>query len=166
MSDIENPYQSPETPVIPEKSQSTETVLTEKMLRYLKEASPWLRFIGIVGMIGCGLMAVAGLITAIVMAVSFGESDQSSVWVITLLVYIPVGILMFFPALYTYNFGAKIRKYLFSNLDEDLESAFKNNKSLWKFIGILSIINLSLIPLTIIIAIIGGIVAAVNIFNI
>jgi hypothetical protein len=37
-----------------------------------------------------------------------------------------------------------------SNSDKDLEDAFKNNKSLWKFYGILVIVYLALIPVLLI----------------
>jgi len=40
MSDLENPYQSPESPVVPEVSHSSGNMLTETMLKYLIEASP------------------------------------------------------------------------------------------------------------------------------
>ncbi|MDR1279046.1 MAG: hypothetical protein LBK02_09860, partial [Treponema sp.] len=68
--------------------------------------------------------------------------------------------LCFFPALFTYNFGNKIRAYQQSRAEEELENAFKNNKSLWKFLGILTIISLAFIPVMIIISIVVGIAAS------
>jgi len=161
MSDIDL-YKSPESPIIPEIPQSTGVMLSEKMLRYLSDASPWLQFIGILGFIGCGLLVITGVISAIgFSAMSFLESDNFPLWIITL-IYIPMGVLFFFPAFFTYNFGRKIRSYRFSNSLEDLELAFKNNKSLWKFYGIICIIYLAFIPLFLIIAIIGGVAATIN----
>jgi len=161
MSDIDL-YKSPESPIIPETPQNTGVMLSEKMLRYLSDAAPWLQFIGILGFIGCGLLVITGIISAIgFSAMSFLESDNFPVWIITL-IYIPMGVLFFFPALFTYNFGRKIRSYRFSNSPEDLELAFKNNKSLWKFYGIVCIIYLAFIPLFLIIAIIGGVAATIS----
>jgi hypothetical protein len=164
MSDLENPYKSPESPIVPEKFGEAGISLSETMLRYLKEASPWLRFIGIVGFIGCGFMcliAIIGIIVALTGLVSADETGGIPLWLITL-VYLPIGVLIFFPSRYTYNFGTKIRNYYFSNSDEDLESAFKNNKSLWKFYGILCIIYLAFIPVSIFLGIIGTIAASLT----
>lgn len=157
MSDFENPYQSPETPIIPVKMPSAGTGISGTALRYLKEASPWLRFVGIIGLIGSGLTVIGGIIAVFfTLAVTASDfSEDFPVWLS--LIYLPAGVLLFFPAFFTYNFGAKIRNYLFSNLEEDLELALKNNKSLWKFNGILSIIYLSAIPVGFIILIVVGI---------
>jgi len=162
MSDFENPYKSPETTIVPEKIQGTG--LTETMLGYLKEASPWLRFIGILGFIGAGLSCLGGIIFAITSSslIDFAEGFLNfPIWLLAL-IYIGVGVLLFFPARFTYNFGAKIRNYQFSGSNEDLEAAFKNNKSLWKFQGILYIIYLALIPFMIVVGIIVVTAAAMN----
>jgi len=162
MSDIENPYQSPESPIIPEIPQNTGVMLSEKMLRYLSDASPWLQFIGILGFIGCGLLVITGVISAIgFSAMSFLEFGDFPLWIITL-IYLPMGVLFFFPARFTYNFGRKIRNFRFSNSLEDLELAFKNNKSLWKFYGIICIIYLAFIPFFLIITGIGLVAAAIG----
>jgi hypothetical protein len=90
-------------------------------------------------------------------------SDLGSFWVISLL-YIALGVLFYFPASFIYKFGARIRKYQFSNSEEDLEQAFKNNKSYWKFYGVLCIIYLAFIPVLVIVSIIAGIAAVSGFF--
>jgi hypothetical protein len=164
MSDFENPYQSPETPIIPEVSQDTGVSFSVTMLQYLNEASPWLRFVGILGYIGSGMTAIGGIIIAITMTAVgdiAGDLGAFPAWIFSF-VYIPLGVLLFFPAHFTYNFGKKIRDFKFSNSTDDLELAFKNNKSFWKFSGIICIIYLAIIPLFLIIAIIGGVYALVS----
>ena len=161
MSDFENPYKSPETAIVPEKTQGSGTVLTETMLGYLKETSPWLRFIGILGFIGCGIMCLIGIISAIFSSAFLsiaGELGSFPAGLLSLF-YIAGGALYFFPARFTYIFGTKIRDYQLSGSNDDLELAFKNNKSLWKFNGILYIVCLALIPFLIIISIILAAVA-------
>jgi len=163
MSDSYNPYQSPESPIVPETPQNTGVMLTEKMLRYLSDASPWLQFIGILGYIGSGLLLLGGIFGTIGFSVAspFLELGDFPFWIITI-IYIPMGVLFFFPAHFAFNFGRKIRNYRFSNSTEDLELAFKNNKSLWKFYGIICIIYLAFIPVFLIIAIIGGVAAVLS----
>ena len=172
MSDYNNPYQSPETQIIPEKMSSSGMSLSETMLRYLKEASPWLQFVGIMGIIGSALIVFGGIIGAIVLFAASNLVTQSidqsieqpfPAWIMSMLplAYIPGGALIFFPSFFTFKFGAKIRTYLINNLDEDLEQAFKNNKSLWKFNGIMYIISLAFIPISFIAAIIIGMASVI-----
>jgi len=167
MSDYENPYKSPETLIVPEKTEGAGTALTETMLGYLKEASPWIRFIGILGFIGCGIMCLIGIISVIFSSSfsSFAEELGSFPAGLLSLFYIAGGALYFFPARFTYFFGAKIRDYQLSGSKDDLEIAFKNNKSLWKFNGIAAIVCLALIPFMIIISIIFAAVTAARLIN-
>jgi hypothetical protein len=129
------------------------------MVRCLREASPWLRFLGILGFIGSGLMVLGGLVfIALVTLISdlargFRTMGGSFMGV----PYIVLGVLSFFPAKFCYAFGSKIQIYTLSNSEKDLEDAFKNNRALWKFWGILAIVYLAIIPL----ALIGAVVAAV-----
>ncbi|MDR1099670.1 MAG: hypothetical protein LBL28_04240 [Treponema sp.] len=172
MADDMNPYQSPQNPVNPAADVSGR--LTETMERYLKGASPWLRFIGIVGFISVGFMGLAGIIFLIALPLIgniWGDipgleeysGTAGSIVGITMGVYLfIIAALCFFPALFTYKFGDKIRAYLQSRTEGELETAFKNNKSLWKFSGILTIIGLAFIPVTIIITIVVGIAAALS----
>ena len=171
MSEAANPYQSPETIAVPVKPLTAPGTLTETMLIYLKEASPWLRFLGVLGFIGAGMTALSGLsflaivplMEAIFDSASGFESLGDAFGAIfsggMSVFFIGAGALMFFPSLFMYRFGDKIRGYLRTGADQDLELAFKNNKSLWKFTGIISIIYLAIIPLMIIGAIIVGVIS-------
>jgi hypothetical protein len=158
MSDDMNPYQSPQSPVNPEPDSFAR--LTGVMVRYLKEAAPWLRFIGILSFVGCGFMVLGGILFLIATFVrpditgEFGGLSGG----IGSIVYIGSGALMFFPARFTYFFGAKLRSYLRTNAEEDLEQALKNNKSLWKFNGIMYIIGLALVP----VGIVGAVIAVIS----
>jgi hypothetical protein len=169
MSDAVNPWQSPEAPVQAEEN-AAGGILTAVMIRYLKESSPWLRFIGILGYIGAGLLIAAGLVTTAAMLITgfagfFGNGGETGLigFFTSLLsnlvgfIYVAAGLLAFFPARFTHGFGVKIRNYLLSNAEKDLEEALKNNRSLWKFSGILAIVYLSLIPAGIIAAVVAAV---------
>jgi hypothetical protein len=169
MSDFENQYKSPETPIVPDKAQSAGN-LSEIMLRHLRTASPWLRFAGVIGFIFVGL-TIFGVVLSLVStrnSVFMTELNDFPLWLImpiNIVGGLAMAALFFFPAFFIYNFGEKIRKFGYSNSDEDLELAFKYNKSYWKFYGIMTIICLSLIPLFIIISIIAGIALASGLIN-
>jgi len=141
MSNEVNPYQSPEAPASPIQLQG----LTVLMQMYLRQASPWLRFMGILGFIGVGFY-IFGSIIATVLASSHGSTWANSSYYklfsssAGVVLGLFCGLIIFFPSLYSYRFGARIRSYLKEGNDEDLELALKNNKSFWKFCGIYSII--------------------------
>jgi hypothetical protein len=174
MSDTSNPYQSPETSVNPVKPLVAQGTLTETMLIYLKQASPWLRLIGILGFILCGFM-VMGALSFFAMAPfvdawgdlsgipgfeAFASGGGSRVVGIgTGIYFLGVAVLCFFPFYFIYNFGARIRTYLRTGAEQDLEVALKNNKSLWKFYGILAIISLAFIPVVFIVTIAAMVVS-------
>ena len=164
MSDEHNPYQSPQTETGAVKPLIARESLTETMIQYLCGASPWLRFIGILGSIGSGLLVIGGIGTLLSGVIADGSwysalpEGLSSVFIeavsgVTGFTGIAAGVVSFFPARFTYTFGAKIREYRRNGDERELELAFKNNKSLWKFNGIMAIIALAFIPVMTIISI-------------
>jgi hypothetical protein len=171
MSDAVNPYQSPETAVVPEKPLAIQGTLTETMLVHLKGASPWLRFVGILGFIYSGFVALMGFsVLPFISIVSRAwteipgfESFYGAFGAVfngfMVVLFIGAGVLLFFPSLYIFRFGERIRGYLKTGADEELESAFRSNKSLWKFAGILCIVQLAFFPLLIIGSVIAALVA-------
>jgi hypothetical protein len=170
MADDVNLYQSPQSPANPAPGNGGH--LTDTMLRHLRDASPWLRFIGIIGFISCGFLVLGGVFSFL--SSSFVEGLWDGVpevaeyagflevffGVFMGVYFIIFAVLTFFPSLFVYSFGARIRSYLQSGMERDLETAFKNNKSFWKFTGILVIISLAFIPVLLVIGIVVGIAAA------
>jgi hypothetical protein len=140
--------------------------LTEIMLKYLIRASPWLRFLGIMGFIGCGFMVLGGIMSFAYVpfaGIMFDEFSDviSSVFgslapmlAVYAVYFIGAGVVTFFPALFTYRFGEKIRSYVLTNSEADLELAFRNNMSLWKFKGILMIIGMAAVPVLTVISVV------------
>jgi len=154
MSDMMNPRYGHEVPSTLEKPRASQRTLTDTMLAYLNGASPWLKFIGIVGIVYSGFMVIGGLFFFFATPMLEGLSDGIAGFGFSLeifgwigawwgILYLAVGVCILIPSLYTYKFGAKIRSYAKTGEDMDLELAFKNNKSLWKFYGILFIIGIA-----------------------
>ncbi|MCL1814353.1 MAG: DUF5362 family protein [Treponema sp.] len=159
-----NPYESPQAEADAVNPLSTKFI-TEEMLYYLKRASPWLRFAGIVRFI------LAGFIILMLLAMIFGFQSLISAipgfgtgleaagpallfgYIVNMLV---TATLIFFPALFMFRFGKKIQSYLYTNDTRDLEQAFKENKSYWTFTGVLTIIGLGFFGLFLIIMIIAA----------
>ena len=166
MSDDTNPYQSPAANTEVVQPLIAQGILTENMVKNLSDASPWLRFLGIMGFIGSGLSIMGGLVSLVVMplvsrimqqpldyySISLSSFNPALIYS---LYFIVAGLIMFFPALFSYRFGSRIRAYTQTNSGQDLELAFKNNKLLCKFNGILMIIGLAVLPVIIIVGIVA-----------
>jgi hypothetical protein len=170
MPDAVNPYHSPEMAAVPEKSLAAHCVLTDAMLSYLKEASPWLKFVGVLGFISSGLPVIWGLsmfaffplikesLNSVPGLEVFGETSGMIFGMSMAVFFIGIGVVMIFPSLFIYKKKKKIRDYLQTGSDLELELAFKINKSFWKFVGIFSIVGLASFPLPMIGIIIAALV--------
>ena len=167
MSDTVNPYESPEAGTAPEKTLASQAALTDKMLSYLRQASPWLRFVGIVGFIFTGFTALSGF-SMIFMSGTMADTFNflgmggaaSALNAFMIIIIFGSAVILFFMSLYSYRFGEKIRRYNNTGRDEDLELGFKNNKSYWKLYGIIMIVSLAFIVLAVVISVIAMIAAA------
>ena len=127
---------------------------------YLKEAARWAKFLAILGFIGCGLVVLFGLFAGSIFARLYSRAGMDGAMVSGYgagyaIFYILMALLYFFPCLYTYNFGSKMQVALRSNDQTQLNQSFKNMKSCYRFMGILTIIWLGLVAIGILFAIIG-----------
>jgi len=160
MSDSQNPYEGSAS-----SGSANSGVITETMARWLIEASPWLRFLGVMGFISVGLLAVSGLVFMIMgPALSSLGGDSvpfgGGMGVVLGFVYIAMGVLYVFPARFIWNFGTRIKSWKETKDGQDLEKALESNKSLWKFSGILMIICLASLPVSLVIGVSGALMSA------
>jgi len=138
---------------------------------YLRETAKWSRFLAIVGFIGLGLGLIIFLFMILVGFSSFQTADpynqypgyektlfmSRGIATVFGLVFI---VLYFFPLMYLYRFGTQMRDALNANDQEKLTTAFKNLKSVFRFMGILTIIILALYALVFILALVFGAAAS------
>ena len=73
--------------------------------------------------------------------------------------YILFGLVYIFPIYYLYQFSVKMKSALLSKDDEILAKAFEMLKSHYKFIGVVTIITLSLYVLGIVMGMLGALSA-------
>jgi hypothetical protein len=165
MAEEINMYESPASPPVSEEAEAARA-LSSDMLSNLAEAAPWMRFLGILGFIGAGFTALAGVSFLIVCvagglsSLSLGSLDAAFLGAAGLgggVIYFGAGLLLFLPSKFAYTAGAKLRSYALTNNGRDLESAFKNNRMLWKFAGVFTIVCIAALPVLVIIAIIIGV---------
>ncbi|MDR1211605.1 MAG: hypothetical protein LBK40_05170 [Spirochaetaceae bacterium] len=162
MSDNANPYESPRSNLNAPSPVTGSGGITETMVKYLKDASPWIRFLAIMGFIGSGFLFLAGIIflilsvtvpTVIRGSFTAGGTFGNAPPVAIALFYMIVALLMVIPSRFLYGFGSQIRNYVQSGAEGELERALKSNRSFWKFCGVMTIVYLAAIPvLTIVLA--------------
>ena len=135
-----------------------ELKLTSAAKRFLSETASWCKFISILGFIGIGIMVIFSFFTETI----FNNTPQAQALPFDLGnvmtgVYLVLALVYLFPILYLFQFSTKMKKALQSKDDDVLALAFEKLKSHYKFIGVFSIILISLYILGIIGAIVAGI---------
>lgn len=117
--------------------------VTKPMLLSLRQTKPWVMLLSIIGFIYTGLM----LIVAIVSTFVFSKFDATSALPSSLMftvIYILMGIVYFFPSLFLFKFASSIGSLLDGGGAAEMEAALSNQKSFWKFVGILILISIVL----------------------
>jgi hypothetical protein len=120
---------------------------------YLLETSKWGKFLAIVGFIGMGFLLLLGL------AFLVGFSSFSSITGVGFpmriigFVYLLISVLYFFPLKYLYNFSVELKQGILFTNQHAITSGFENLKSIFKFMGIFTIVVLSLYALIIVVAV-------------
>jgi hypothetical protein len=118
---------------------------------HLSETARWAKFLAILGFIFCGLFVIGGIIFAVSYnSYSSYNSDYGDQRILgslgpaVAIFYILGALLYFFPCLFLFRFAGKMKTALAANSQQDLTDSFQNLKKLYRFIGILTIIVISL----------------------
>lgn len=115
---------------------------------YLRETAKWAKFLAIIGFIFMGLM-VLGSLAVFAFAGSIGSLMPFPIGGIGFLYLVLAGV-YFFPIYYLLQFANKAKLALANNSTQSLTESMKNMKSLYKFMGIFTIVMLALYPIGII----------------
>lgn len=115
--------------------------LTSESVYFLKKITTWTKFFSILGFIMSAVLIVLGVFSKIFF---FALNESTSMPISTFLgfVYIVLGIVYVFPALYLYGFTDKTNKAIRDTDSSLITLALKNLKSCLKFMGILTIVVL------------------------
>jgi hypothetical protein len=128
-------------------------LINQEIKTSLLESARWGKFLAIVGYISVGFLILAGFLIMIGFSLAGRYSETRFPMVIAGFLYIIIAILYFFPVYYLYNFSDQMKKGLGSNNQQSVTSGFLHLKSMFKFIGILTIVILSIYALILVIAI-------------
>ncbi len=148
------------------KANETELKLhiNDEIIANLKVTSFWANFLSIIGFVYTGLLILMGVGFLIALPIIGNEIFPVKVFPINYIgiIYIIIGLVYLIPTLYLNRFADKIKTALLNFQQIEFESGFKNLKSLFKFMGITTIIIITLSFLVIPIIFISGIMMAGN----
>ncbi|WP_133551450.1 DUF5362 family protein [Algoriphagus boseongensis] len=133
------------------QSETPQTLTLERpALGFLMETARWGKFMAIVSFVGLGLLVLLGIFySAFISSLAGGELDElpASISGAVGLVYVLMAVLFFFPVLYLYRFSVKIQSSIRSKTTEEFTHALSNLKSLFKFMGIYTVVILAIYAL-------------------
>lgn len=153
--DINNPYAAgSEDPRA--TTAGSESLITPRVYEALGKTKPWVRLLAVLGFIGSGLMLLGGVFMLVGggLIAAAGAAGKSSgagsaalggmpIALMSIL-YIAMGILYLFPSLKLWNYGSRIGSMLMTRAVDDLEGALEEQKSFWKFVGVLTLVMIGL----------------------
>lgn len=126
-----------------------------QLLNYLSDAAKWGKFLAVIGFIMCGFLLLLG----IAMPALFSRMNTynqtnlfngSSMGGLLFFVYLVIALIYFFPCLFLLRFSNAAKAAVISNDQFKLTESFKNLKALLKYVGIVTIVILSLYALAIV----------------
>ncbi|WP_316747327.1 DUF5362 family protein [Pedobacter gandavensis] len=147
----------------PDHTEVETLIITEDIRSDIYETAKWAKFLSIVGFVGCVLMIILSLTMPSLLA-SFSALGAAPVGnggvAATTATYLISGILYFYPSLMLFKY-ANAAQHAVLYLDQDsLAEATSKMKSLFKFVGIMTICMLAILAISIFLLIVVAIGAA------
>jgi hypothetical protein len=146
------------------QTENFENQLTTAAVGFLQESAKWSKFMAIIGFIGIGLMVLVSLF----MAIGFSAMGASTMpelpfsMSIFSIIYVLFAAIYFFPVYYLYQYATKTSAALHSKNKQLLADGLENLKSHHKFLGIFTLIIISIYGLIFVFAILGGILSTLS----
>lgn len=155
-----NPYQSaPGQHAAPFRMEGTGEV-SERTVQLMYQTRPWVLFLSVLMFVGSVFMLLGGLAMFGMSAVAGSRGGGMPMGLMGLL-YLPLAALYVYPAKKLWGYGSAIGRMTTSRATSDLEAALAEQKSFWKFLGIMTIVMFGLYILVFIgLALFAGAAAA------
>jgi uncharacterized membrane protein len=132
-----------------------ELQIDHEVSSHLRETAKWAKFLSIVGFVGLGLLLVFVIIMGTV-AYSyspFTAALPTGGGVMQVILLVAMIALYFFPCLFMFQFANKMLQALRNNDQYTLVASFRQLKLCYKYIGILTLILISIYVLVFVIGI-------------
>ncbi len=134
-----NPYMPPGDPAAarPYPTEGRAGV-SDVSVDLLRQTKPWVQLIGVLTLVGAAFMALGGVSMVALSAIAPRGSGPATAALG--LVYLPLAVVYIYPGIKLWKYGASINRLVASRDAADLEVALGEQKSFWKFCGILAIV--------------------------
>lgn len=131
---------------------------------FLREATKWAYFLAIMGFIGIAFLVIIAIFAGAIFSTMASTVPGMGIYggsfgAIISFVYLLLAVLYFFPVYYLFKFASNGKRAFRESDSEALTASFGYLKSHYKFVGIFTIILLSLYGLIIVFAALGGLLA-------
>ena len=137
-----DPYSSPTSYVQP-PSFSSPAAISQGVLAQLAGTKGWVRFMSVLMFVGAGFMLLVGLIMLVaggsIAANAKAGALPAGMMTGIAILYALLSVLYIYPALKLWKYATQIGALLISGSMMDLESALGQQRSFWKFVGIMVI---------------------------
>lgn len=134
--------------------ESGNMVLTPQAQKYLRQAGGWAKFLGIIGFVFTGLIALGALGAGSAMTSMARLSPAGAVFAgagaMVSVIYIIIALISFFLSLYIYQFGDRVKNGVMYGSSENVASGLGKLKSAFKIYGIIIIVYIAIIILVIV----------------
>lgn len=129
----------------------------------LSETAKWAKFLAIVGFVGIGFLCLAGVLMFVAGTVISSLARMPINPGFLGVIYFIIALIYFFPVKYLYDFSVKMKKSLTLSDNDAFAEGFSALKSHYKFIGIFTMVVLSMYFIIFLLGIFGSILGgAVN----
>jgi len=145
---------------IQEQTKDKSLEISKPSESYLKETSNWALFFSILGFIGIGFMILASIIVTSIFSFIDDPNLPSFFGPIIGIAYFIFALIYILPLIYLYRFSTNMKNAIEKKDGNNLEIAFKNFKSHFKYIGIITIIIMGLYILGAIVMVFSGLLTA------
>jgi len=137
--------------------QLEQLTITNASRNFLDEIAKWAKFLSILGFVLIGVLFVFAFFATPIFEIAMEKQTgtPTSLGFTMLITNLGLAIIYFFPVYYLLQFSNKMKKALVDKNEDTLAKAFEMLKSHYKFIGVFTIITLSLYALFAIVAVMG-----------
>jgi len=124
----------------------------EKIEAYLVETAKWGKFLAIMGYVLMGILVLVAIAMMLGMSALSKATGHNFFSVFIGMIYILLAGVYYVPITYLYRFSGQVKQAVENNNEEEYTTAFQNLKSLFKFLGIFTIVMLAIYALALLIA--------------
>jgi hypothetical protein len=134
------------------------------MLKHLDTTRKWSKFFAVLGFIMLGLMVLLGFSFGIIMNMIPQSSPMPTTFPTVLfgLIYLIFSVIYFFPLLFLYRFASAVKRGIRAGSGVEMENAFRHLRDHFSYMGVLTIVMLSMYIVMIVVVVIAVILVGVN----